>query len=235
MPTPTALIPGWYGKIPALGDFASRRLPPEFVSAWDRWLQHGLAASRARLGAGWLQTYLTGPIWRFALAPGALDGTLWMGLMMPSVDKAGRHFPLTVATRPNGGIDALPALLRAEPWFARIEDAALATLDTACSAQQFEDRLAALPFPALPGAAGSEAARALSKWLATPGDSLSVLIPDAPSLAGLMDGAGRSLLTRLSPGVSLWWSAAPSGGAMLHAFRGLPPEERFADLLQMTP
>ena len=29
------LIPGWYGKIPSLGDFASRRLPQSFVAAWD--------------------------------------------------------------------------------------------------------------------------------------------------------------------------------------------------------
>ena len=31
-------VPGWFGKLPGLGDFASRRLPDTFVAAWDRWL-----------------------------------------------------------------------------------------------------------------------------------------------------------------------------------------------------
>jgi type VI secretion system protein ImpM len=39
-------VPGWFGKLPSLGDFASRRLPDAFVSRWDRWLQGGLARAR---------------------------------------------------------------------------------------------------------------------------------------------------------------------------------------------
>ena len=45
MPAPNAAAAaGWYGKLPGLGDFAMRRLPPEFVSHWDAWLQSGLHA-----------------------------------------------------------------------------------------------------------------------------------------------------------------------------------------------
>src|SRR5262249_35940975 len=40
-----AAIPGWYGKLPSLGDFASRRLPVEFVKAWDSCLQEVIPAS----------------------------------------------------------------------------------------------------------------------------------------------------------------------------------------------
>ena len=50
------VLPGWYGKLPALGDFASRRLPPEFVEPWDRWLAAGLAAWREH-DADWLDAF----------------------------------------------------------------------------------------------------------------------------------------------------------------------------------
>lgn len=34
-------VPGFYGKMPATGDFVTRRLPGDFVRVWDRWLaQH---------------------------------------------------------------------------------------------------------------------------------------------------------------------------------------------------
>ena len=33
---------GFYGKIPSQGDFVTRRLPWEFTSAWDDWLQQGV-------------------------------------------------------------------------------------------------------------------------------------------------------------------------------------------------
>ncbi|RWF89350.1 MAG: DUF2094 domain-containing protein, partial [Mesorhizobium sp.] len=29
------ILPGFYGKMPATGDFVSRRLPGDFVRIWD--------------------------------------------------------------------------------------------------------------------------------------------------------------------------------------------------------
>ena len=69
------VAPGWFGKIPNLGDFVSRRLPWEFTSAWDDWLQQGMQASREALGARWLALYLSAPIWRFQVAPGVCGWT----------------------------------------------------------------------------------------------------------------------------------------------------------------
>ena len=45
-----AIAAGWFGKMPALGDFASRRLPPAWIEAWDGWLQRELVRSRTALG-----------------------------------------------------------------------------------------------------------------------------------------------------------------------------------------
>ena len=58
---------GFYGKLPSEGDFVTRRLPWEFTSVWDDWLQQGMHASRVALGAGWLDLYLSAPIWRLAI------------------------------------------------------------------------------------------------------------------------------------------------------------------------
>ncbi len=80
-----------------VGDFVSRRLPASFV------LLGRMAASRlclpaeTELGAEWLETYLTSPIWRFALSGGVCGDRACAGIFMPSVDKVGRYFPLTLA------------------------------------------------------------------------------------------------------------------------------------------
>ena len=44
-----ARVPGWYGKLPSLGDFASRRLEADFIEPWDLWLGEGLQAQREHL------------------------------------------------------------------------------------------------------------------------------------------------------------------------------------------
>src|SRR5206468_3770015 len=124
-----AVIPGWYGKVPNLGDFASRRLPPAFISAWDGWLQEVLHGSRTALGEAWLDTYLTMPIWRFVLLPGTVGDSGWAGIVMPSVDRVGRAFPLTIAVQLTSCADAACAIFHAGDWFARLEDAALSVLD----------------------------------------------------------------------------------------------------------
>ena len=93
-----SLLPGWYGKLPGMGDFAHRRLPDEFRHAWDRWLQGGLTQLRSR-HADWTERYLQAPLWCFVLGEGVMAGdSPWIGVLMPSVDSVGRYFPFTVAT-----------------------------------------------------------------------------------------------------------------------------------------
>jgi len=89
---------GFYGKLPSHGDFLRRRASDAFVDAWDAWLRECLAASRTALGARWLDLYLTSPAWRFACAAGACGPAPVIGLLAPSVDQAGRYFPLTIVS-----------------------------------------------------------------------------------------------------------------------------------------
>ena len=89
-------VAGWFGKLPMLGDFASRRLPDAFIGPWDEWLQASLASSRSATGDRWLDLYLTFPVWRFALPAGLIGDRCWIGVLLPSVDRVGRCFPLTI-------------------------------------------------------------------------------------------------------------------------------------------
>ena len=65
------------------------------------------------------------------------------GVMMPSVDKVGRHFPLTLAT--TAPVAANPSAIFAGggKWFGGLEDLALSTLDDSFSFATFDEALAA--------------------------------------------------------------------------------------------
>jgi type VI secretion system protein ImpM len=131
---------GFYGKIPSHGDFLSRRLPRQFIEPWDQWLQGGLAASREQLGQSWLDIFLVSPIWQFALSPGLCGNDAWAGVMMPSVDKVGRYFPLMLATQVNDY--QLTKLF--DPncgWFAALSQLALSSLDYEFDLQSFDEQL----------------------------------------------------------------------------------------------
>ena len=83
-------VPGLYGKLPARGDFLSRRLDAQFVEAWDEWLQRVMRESREVLGEHWLECFLSMPDWRFALPAGMVSSAGWVGLLVPSVDRVGQ-------------------------------------------------------------------------------------------------------------------------------------------------
>jgi type VI secretion system protein ImpM len=88
---------GFYGKLPARGDFVRAGLPRDFTDPWDSWLQSVMAGSRTLMGDAWLPAFLEAPVWRFSLPPGMCGTAAAFGLMLPSVDRAGRYFPLTFA------------------------------------------------------------------------------------------------------------------------------------------
>ena len=89
--------PGWFGKIPSLGDFATRRLPGSFVEPWDEWLSAELSEARFVLGDTWPAIYEQAPISCFSLGLGTVDDHTWHGILVPSFDRVGRQFPLTIA------------------------------------------------------------------------------------------------------------------------------------------
>lgn len=174
--------PGWFGKIPSLGDFASRRLPPSFIEGWDAWLQREMVRSRAALGGGWLDAFLVAPVRRFWLAPGLLGASAWVGVWMPSVDRVGRHFPFTLAAPIAGAVDGLAVAAADPPWFDAIEAVARGVLDPQCQVGDLEQALREAPaWSAAPPAPARTPPRRDAPppvslwWCAGAGDAASVL------------------------------------------------------------
>jgi type VI secretion system protein ImpM len=218
---------GFFGKVSSHGDFVSRRLAPTFQNRWDGWLQAGLQASREALGPQWLATYLNSPIWRFALAPGVCGKAGCGGVMMPSVDRVGRHFPLTLAAATPTSLLAL--LTDHGHWYGRLEALALSSLAPDFSLEAFDDVLAALAAPGRPaaasGAAGTPSVRNATALM------LDAALPLDAQLAAPSPGLLRALAGAALVGHSLWWTDGSAEVApCVLAHRGLPDPAAFVAL-----
>ncbi len=120
---------GAFGKMPALGDFFRIDCPPGFVRVWDDWLQGAMMSAAQAGGDSWDEQYMSSPIWRFSLAPGLAGAAKILGVLMPSVDRVGRRFPLALmGALENEGPATLDHLTH-DATFEQLEDLALASLD----------------------------------------------------------------------------------------------------------
>jgi type VI secretion system protein ImpM len=207
---------GAFGKIPALGDFFRLNVTQDFVSAWDDWLQHALVAARTRLGADWQDRYMSAPIWRFSLSPGLAGREAVIGVMMPSVDRVGRQFPLTL-------VSAVPTyaplrtLALQDTVFAALEDIALDALDDDATQERIGKALEALVLaPALP-----------YSTIQTRGSGYMVSSPAAEALLA-------DLALRLGPNPASVCSAALAGSAWLLAGHSLPDASQTAALFDLS-
>jgi hypothetical protein len=126
------------------------------------------------------------------------SGTAWVGVLMPSVDRVGRHFPLAIAAPiPADAVaDWMP---HAGGWFARCRELALATLLPNARLADFDAGLIALSqacdprnacgaCDAPPREAGT---RGLSAWWAERALRVASGLPDAGFVAALFDGGVR--------------------------------------------
>ncbi|HYN12337.1 MAG TPA: type VI secretion system-associated protein TagF [Burkholderiales bacterium] len=139
---------GLYGKVPAVGDFVRRRLDSDFIGAWDAWLQRMMSESRKVLGERWLDCFLSAPVWRFVLPAGMFSKAGWVGLVLPSVDRVGRYFPLTIAAPIHEeSIDVPSTLSKALQWLDSIEALALEALAPKLDLNVFDLRLGKLSMP----------------------------------------------------------------------------------------
>ena len=120
---------GLYGKLPAYGDFLTRNLNATFINPWDEWLQSFISASQDQIGENWLDIYLTSPIWRFVLSPGVIDKYMWCGLLMPSVDRVGRYFPITLVKPVDPAANPVNFMLNNQDWYNELESHTLTALD----------------------------------------------------------------------------------------------------------
>lgn len=92
--------PGFYGKLPCVGDFVRRRLPDAFVDPWDQAMQRWLLAAGPRdtiVESSDEDGHAAPEHWRFVLAAGVCGANAWAGSVVASGDRVGRAFPLVLA------------------------------------------------------------------------------------------------------------------------------------------
>jgi len=198
---------GFYGKLPCRGDFLQRRAPQDFVDVWDAWLQACLHETRERLQDAWLNTYLTGPVWRFVLSSGVCGDGAYAGILVPSVDRVGRYFPLTVIAQLQKEDCLLAIACGSNSWFEAAEWLVIDALEAAAlDFDTFDEQVALLR------------------------DRLD--LDATKSLQSAINAfAYRELSHALQP-LALWWTQGSStiSGSWLST-RGLPDARAFVAML----
>ncbi len=218
---------GLFGKIPSQGDFHQQDLPNSFVRPWDDWLSRSILASQAEIGVEWPQIYLLSPPWRFLLAPGVAGPSGWIGVLVASIDRVNRFYPLTLAL-------PLAEELRPEfvsdwrPVYDKLESAAFALIDAVHPTEEIlagARREIADDMTLLARQRGQrffwQEGQNTTAWVAIGEGGAMPQLPGVHLLAGL----------RGAP-FSMWWHDfwEPHAAATLLC-RGLPPVAGFAALL----
>ncbi len=174
---------GFCGKLPSRGDHLALGLPRGFTDPWTAWLDATLPAVRAELGETWRDAWMEAPIWHFSLPGGQCGPGSVLGVWMPSVDRVGRLFPLTLAFVAEGA--AAPADDAA--WREAAEAAGLAALASDMTPEELASRLAAAPSPG----EGTEPPGPARWWTdgapRVPAGSLALdRLPEPECLAGML-------------------------------------------------
>lgn len=227
---------GFYGKLPCRGDFLQRRAPLPFVEVWDAWLQQCMHASKEQLQDAWLDAYLTGPVWRFVLDAGVCGDSSYAGVLVPSVDRVGRYFPLTVVAQLGAGHCPLDVACGASAWFEAAEALVLDALEAeALDIESFDEGVARLREP-LAAENASESASLMHAL----SDSAFPLQPDrwhvplesAQSLQRAINVLAYREMSRGLKPLTLWWTEGSKAlGASWLSLRGLPEAPAFAAML----
>lgn len=173
--------PGFYGKLPARGDFLSRRVPPGFAAAWDGWLASLTQATRARAGDAWPEAWLTAPLWHFTLGMEVAPPLGIAGVLVASADRVGRLFPFSILGPSPGEPEAR--------WAEAIEALILDALDDAFDPERLDRALADLGPPT--GATPVEAGCSL--WWCRGSDRVAACRWTIPGLPGAAAAAAMVL------------------------------------------
>ncbi len=205
---------GAFGKMPSMGDFFRLNTPPGFVRVWDDWVQGAMMTGAQAGGAQWDAQYMSAPIWRFTLAPSLAGAAKIMGVLMPSVDRVGRRFPLALMQPLNGTSPATFDHLTQDGTFEALETIALDALEDGMDRDLLERRLADV---AVVASAPHHPLRRAGTALVLSDTSEKTIA--AELAAGLMDGAGRMAQPSL-------WTALIDGARRAMICDGMPgPQE----------
>ncbi|MDR2030969.1 MAG: type VI secretion system-associated protein TagF [Azoarcus sp.] len=94
-PSPSHYM-GWFGKLPAVGDFAGKGIPQSMKETVHTWMSSGMAALVRTWPEEWRDAYFVSPVWHFVVNANIWDKFALTGCIAPSIDRVGRCSPLIV-------------------------------------------------------------------------------------------------------------------------------------------
>ncbi len=208
-----AFGPGYFGKLPARGDYLARGLPPTFLDPWENWLHGVWHSGHQRFGEVWSPLIADGPAWRFVLDEDVCGPDAVAGLLIPSCDKLGRVFPLSLAAAIPGRSDPAALPITASDWYGRAEDLLRKALTPDFNLESFEKRLRELGTP--------RRAPPLTQPKGSPGWHVALDPVQAPAIS--YPALIHDLAATLPDRFSLWWTLGTRRvGPSLVVASGLP-------------
>ncbi|MBI1206684.1 MAG: type VI secretion system-associated protein TagF [Azospirillum sp.] len=193
----SAGLVGYCGKLPARGDYLSDNLPPDFLGPWQTWLDAAVGHARSDSGGTWPTRFAGSPVWRFALSAGVCGAAAMAGILMPSSDRVGRPYPLTLAATLDPGCDVAALMVAAADWFGGAEHLAGRARGEklALDLDEFAAAVRGLGAPALTPPRPSGGRQGWRIGL----ESQRLPVAAYPALA-------RDLASGLDGGIALWWT-----------------------------
>ena len=147
---------------------------------------------------------------------------------MPSVDRVGRYFPLTLAHPLPNSANPLTTMSSAGTWFSAAETLVLNSLEDGFQLEHFDAETEALQLPV-------DSIPTPAQTAAGPGphnNAWHLGLPASSQLESICPELSRQLLTELFFAYSLWWtSGSEQVQPSLLIAQGLPPMQGFAGLL----
>lgn len=208
---PNRVAAGYYGKVPLVGDFVTRRVLQNTVFIWDNWLRHGLyEIKNAPVSTNFIDQLHTTAIWNFIVPP-AIAGEQLIGLIGTSSDRVGRQFPFTLFK----SIDARPTqqfrLDHITPFFMQHGPIIRALQQRQLGLEQLEYALEAVS-DWQPEAQSTGAVSANGDIFAVLNEETTVTPP-----GGLLPWSGL-ILNDIMRGDSIYWWTNQATGGPLRAF-----------------
>jgi type VI secretion system protein ImpM len=201
---------GWYGKIPAAGDFVTKRLPRELAVAWDQWMQAGMLEVRDAAPDDWSERYRLSPLWNALVPAGPFPSFACLAVIAPSVDRVGRAFPLCIILPMPPQALSQESLRRKKPLFGAMADAAYRAVNDHLPPDRIDDLLARIP--AGVADASDDAADGASDIAEVLGPAASDLTTTMPFDAGMvLPWPDLEQLFEPRGQVSYWWTSRLGG------------------------
>lgn len=220
---------GFFGKLPSYGDFIQRNVSPALIKAMDLWIIQSIQAARGQLKQHWQQQYFTSPIWRFVISDGLLSEHAITGIMMPSVDKSGRCYPLVLICETNLTVNLFTLARKTDAMHQAAEEFFLSLLrQSKPDLDETNNILSHFYLSAKESMSVSPELEQVSSTL----EICSMINPSVFDVTSCTETLLEHVLTTQRVKPTLWWTA---GGVEISArqryFNGMPPADCFNSFL----